>query len=430
MRISMKARHEMVEAVAGRYQRSGKGEKGAILDEFVATSGYSRWHASYLLRWWGRRVWVGDKKVLVVGAPRKKKKRRTRASLYDDRAIAVLVSVWKVMDYICGKRLAPVLGPMTDLLVRKGEIRCDGETSVKLSKMSAATIDRVLRAERKKYALKGRSRTKPGTLLKHQIPIRTFADWDDARAGFAEIDLVSHEGGCAVGDFCHTLDLTDIATTWTETAAVRNKSQERVFEALKKLRENLPFPLLGLDSDNGSEFINHNLDGYCREEEISFTRSRPARKNDNCFVEQKNWSVVRRAVGYARYDTDEQLNLLNELYHHLRLYTNFFMPSMKLVSKQRDGSRVKKHYDKAHTPFQRVMASRHVTRDRKRKLEIQYERLNPAALKRKIEHLQNRLYKTRSRLQRSPAEAKRLTSLATARSNGAWVDYTFSNQEK
>jgi len=418
----MKARREMVEAVARRYQQSRKAEKGAILDEFVATSGYCRWHASYVLRWWGRKIWVDDKKVLVVGAPRKKKEPRVRTPLYDERAIAVLKKVWKIMDYICGKRLAPVLGPMTDLLERAGEIRCDRETREKLSKMSAATIDRLLRPERKKHELKGRSRTKPGTLLKHQIPIRTFAEWDDAGPGFVEIDLVSHEGGCAAGEFCNTLDLTDIATTWTETAAVRNKSQERVFEALKKLRENLPFPLRGIDSDNGSEFINHELEGYCRKEKITFTRSRPARKNDNCFVEQKNWSVVRRAVGYARYDTDEQLKLLNQLYQHLRLYTNFFMPSMKLISKQRDGSRVKKRYDKAQTPCQRVMASRHVTRDRKRKLRIEYEGLNPAALKRQMEHLQNRLYKTPNQLQRSPAEAKRLKALELARRNGAWVE--------
>lgn len=422
MRISMKAKHEMVEAVAGRYQRSRKGEKGAILDEFVATSGYSRWQASYLLRWWGRKVWAGEKKVLAAGATRKKRcVRGVRARYYDAQVAAVLAKVWKIMDYICGKRLAPVLGPMTDLLERQGEIKCDRDTREKLSKMSAATIDRLLRPERKKYELKGRSRTKPGTLLKHQIPIRTFAEWDDARPGFVEIDLVSHEGGCAVGEFCHTLDVTDIATTWTETAAVRNKSQQRVFEALKKLRKNLPFPLLGLDSDNGSEFINHGLDDYCREEKLSFTRSRPARKNDNCFVEQKNWSVVRRAVGYARYDTDEQLELLNEIYRHLRLYTNFFMPSMKLVSKRRDGSRVTKRYDTAQTPFQRVMASRHISRTQKRKLKTEYESLNPAALKRSIENLQNRLYKTRNQIERSPAQAKRLEVLAAARSNGAWV---------
>ena len=422
MRISMKARREVIESVAARYQSSGKKEKGAILDEFEATTGYCRWHASYLLRWWGRKIWVGDKKALVVGASRKKKEPRVRTPLYDERAVAVLRKVWRIMDYICGKRLAPVLGEMTDLLERVGEIRCDRDTREKLSKMSAATIDRLLRPERKKHELKGRSRTKPGTLLKHEIPIRTFADWDDARPGFTEVDLVSHEGGCAAGDFCHTLDLTDVATTWTETAAVRNKSQERVFEALRRLRENLPFPLLGIDSDNGSEFINHNLEGYCKKEEITFTRSRAARKNDNCFVEQKNWSVVRRAVGYARYDTDEQLELLNELYRHLRLYTNFFMPSMKLISKERDGSQVKKHYDKAQTPFQRAIASRHVTRDRKRKLKIQYEGLNPAALKRSIEHLQNRLYKSRSQLQRSPLEAKRLKTLELGRRNGAWVE--------
>jgi hypothetical protein len=317
--------------------------------------------------------------------------------------------------------LAPVLPEMVTVLERYGELQVDSAIRQKLCAISAASIDRLLAAQRRRLNVRGRSGTKPGTLLKHQIPIRTFAEWDDARPGFAEIDLVSHEGGCAAGEFCHTLDLTDIATTWTETAAVRNKSQQRVFEALKKLRGNLPFPLLGLDSDNGSEFINHGLDDYCRAENLSFTRSRPLRKNDNCFVEQKNWSVVRRSVGYARYDTDEQLALLNELYTHLRLYTNFFMPSMKLISRQREGSRVRKRYDKALTPFQRVIASPYVGRAQKRNLNTQYESLNPAELKRSIERLQNRLYKTRNQIERSPAQAKRLEALAAARKNGAWV---------
>jgi hypothetical protein len=287
--------------------------------------------------------------------------------------------------------------------------------------MSAATIDRLLRPERKKYELKGRSRTKPGTLLKHQIPIRTFSEWNENKPGFVEIDLVSHDGGVAAGDFCQTLDVTDISTTWTETAAVRNKAQVHVFAALKQLRGNLPFSLLGIDSDNGSEFINAELERYCRKQEITFTRSRPYRKNDNCFVEQKNYSVVRRAVGYARYDTEEQLALLNQLYGYLRLYTNFFMPSMKLVSKERCGSQVKKRYDQAQTPYRRVMAAPEISEGKKRKLQMQYETLNPADLKRKIERLQSKLGKTISQLKRSPAYSRRVSSLVAARNAGAWV---------
>lgn len=232
---------------------------------------------------------------------------------------------------------------------------------------------------------------------------------------------MSHDGGVAAGDFCQTLDVTDISTTWTETAAVRNKAQVHVFAAVKQVRRRLPFDLLGIDSDNGSEFINAELERYCREQEITFTRSRPYRKNDNCFVEQKNYSVVRRSVGYARYDTEEQLALLNQLYGYLRLYTNFFMPSMKLVSKERCGSQVKKRHDQAQTPYRRVLLAPEISDKEKRKLQMQYETLNPAELKRQIERLQLKLGKTISQLKRSPAYERRISSLAAGRKAGAWI---------
>jgi hypothetical protein len=298
------------------------------------------------------------------------------------------------MDYICGKRLQPMLPELITVLERHNEFRCDRETRAKLIRISAASIDRLLKPERRKHELRGRSGTKPGTLLKKQIPIRTFAEWDEQCAGFVEIDLVGHDGGVVAGDYCQTLDLTDIATTWTETMAVRNKAQAWVFAALKKLRKNLPFPLLGIDSDNGSEFINKYLMDYCKEQKLSFTRSRPYRKNDNCFVEQKNYSVVRRAVGYQRYDTDTQLALLNELYATLRLYTNFFQPTMKLQAKERVGSKVIKRYDRAQTPYQRVLDAAGVSENAKQRLRAKYQVLNPAALKRKLMRLQDRLLKS------------------------------------
>src|SRR3990172_3294411 len=206
-----------------------------------------------------------------------------------------------------------------------------------------------------------------------------------------EIELVGHEGGDPRGDFIQTLDLTDVCTTWTETQAVRNKAQVWVFEAIKKIRGHLPFDLLGIDSDNGSEFINDHLFRYCKEERITFTRSRKYRKNDNCYVEQKNYSVVRRAVGYLRYDTDGELAMLNELYWHLRLYTNYFQPVMKLIEKTRTGSRVTKRYDKPQTPYQRLIQSPHVPDKNKDEMKRQYAKLNPAELKRQITRLQNRL---------------------------------------
>jgi hypothetical protein len=394
MRLKMKARQEVTAVTAGQYRGATKKEKRLLLDQFVSTTGYSRWYARLVLRQEGRRIQV-DKQTVVLAVRsggRRKVGKRTR--VYDEKVVKALLKLWRIMDYICGKRLQPILPELVTVLERHNEFRCDKETRAKLLRISAATIDRLLKPERRKHELRGRSGTKPGTLLKKQIPIRTFADWDEQQAGFAEIDLVGHDGGVAAGDYCQTLDLTDIATTWTETEAVRNKAQAWVFEALKNLRKNLPFPLLGLDSDNGSEFINQQLSAYCQREKLTFTRSRPYRKNDNCFVEQKNYSVVRRAVGYQRYDTEAQLQLLNELYAHLRLYTNFFQPTMKLLSKERVGSKVTKRYDRAQTPYQRVLAAPQIAKAKKDLLRLKYETLNPAALKRKITRLQERLLKT------------------------------------
>jgi len=249
----------------------------------------------------------------------------------------------------------------------------------------------MLAPTRKGYQLRARTQTKPGTLLKHQIPIRTFSDWDDLQPGFVEIDLVSHEGGNARGDYAFTLDATDVCTGWTETEAVRNKAEKWVFAGLQKAKARFPFDIMGIDSDNGSEFINNHLYRYCTQNKITFTRSRPYRKNDNCFVEQKNYSIVRRAVGYRRYDTPGELQALNELYAVLRLYTNFFQPSMKLIEKTRIGSKVCKKYDKAKTPYRRVLESGFIPDEAKEELEQLYVTLNPAKLNREVNRLQDRL---------------------------------------
>jgi hypothetical protein len=262
------------------------------------------------------------------------------------------------------------------ILEKYKEIELDKTVREKLSKISAATIDRVLALERKKRSLRQRTRTKPGTLLKHQIPIRTFCEWDEQRPGFVEIDLVGHEGGDPSGEYIQTLDMTDVCTGWTETQGVKNKARVWVFEAVKEIRKRLPFKLLGIDSDNGSEFINDHLYGYCEEEKITFTRARAYRKNDNCYVEQKNYSVVRRGVGYHRYDTPQQLRLLNQLYSRLRLYTNYFQPVMKLEEKIRVGSKVKKRYDQPRTPYHRVLESPMVEKEHK----IKMTRLSPSDL--------------------------------------------------
>ncbi len=305
MRLTMTERKKATTVVAVRYQKARKKEKGIILDEFTKLTGYGRRYASYVLRSHGRKVRIN--KSYVIQGDIRKTERRKKPKVYDGAVEEALKKIWYIMDCICGKRLAPILRDVVRRLERFHEIRISGDVRQKLNRISAASIDRLLAKERKKHQIKGRGNTKPGTLLKHQIPIRTFSDWNEQKPGFVEIDLVGHDGGDSHGDYAQTLDVTDICTTWTETEAVRNKAQIWVFDALKDIRQRIPFPLLGIDSDSGGEFINDHLFRYCQEEKITLTRSRPYRKNDSCFVEQKNYSIVRRAVGYLRHDTEEEL---------------------------------------------------------------------------------------------------------------------------
>jgi len=381
------------EQLAKRYQRARKREKKEILDSFIELTGYHRVYAAWLLRNWGRKVELrgeDGRRIILVG-DRDKKRKRKKPRKYGDEVRRVLKRIWMILDFPCGKRLAPYLKEIVRVLEREGELHLGEEVRSKLLCLSASTIDRLLAKERKKWQLKGRSTTKPGSLLKSKIPIRTFADWNEKKPGFLEIDLVGHEGGNPGGDYMQTLDATDIHTTWTETRGVKNKAQVWVFEALEEIIESMPFPILGIDSDNGGEFINAHLMRFCEENKITFTRSREHRKNDNCYVEQKNYSVVRKAVGYYRYDTEEELTVVNQLYQELRLYTNFFLPTMKLTEKVRIGSKVKKKYDTAKTPYQRVLQCPSIAEEAKKKLTAQYESLNPAQLKRTIIRFQNKL---------------------------------------
>lgn len=384
MALTMKEKTKVAKETSARYRKATKKQKKLILDEFVALCSYNRSYASLVLR-------NGQHNK---GGKQGADKRKSRPKTYGEDVLKPLKKIWAVYDCICGKRLVSVMTEAVSKLEKFSEIELDCKAREKLLMISAATIDRLLVDERKKFILKGKSLTKPGSLLKHQIPIRTFADWNENKPGFVEIDLVGHEGGNPSGEFCQTLDAVDIATTWTETIAVKNKAQKWVFEAIEEVRESLPFDLLGIDSDNGAEFINAHLYRYCIAEEITFTRGRSNKKNDGCYVEQKNWSVVRRNVGYLRYDTEEQLAILNRLYGYLRLYTNFFQPSMKLISKERTGAKVKKRYDTPKTPYQRVLESEFVSEKKKQELKKTYAKLNPAQLKRNIVQLQSELWES------------------------------------
>lgn len=388
MGLTMKEKKAITMEIAQRYQKARKKQKRIILDEFTALTGYNRAYASYLLSNHGKTVKTGKRTAIKADVRKKVKRYRER---HYESVKKPLTMIWQILGYPCGKRLKPILSEAVVKLKEFDEINIDRETEEKLLRISASTIDRLLKEERKKYELKSRSHTKPGTLLKNQIPIRTFSEWDEQRPGFLEIDLVGHEGGNPRGEFIQTLCSVDICTTWTEIDAIKNKAQRWVFEAIDEMRNRLPFPLLGLDSDNGAEFINDQLYRYCLSNGITFTRSRKYRKNDNCYVEQKNYSVVRKYVGYFRYDREEELQVLKELYRHLRLYINFFQPVMKQVSKVRIGSRVIKRYDTPKTPYQRVLEANNVSDAIKKELRRQYKELNPAELHRQIVRLQNKL---------------------------------------
>jgi len=366
-----------------RYSKAKKKDRGAILDEFVKTTGYHRKYAICVLR---------DKRQRA-----KRPIRRPRRVQYGAEEARGLLMLWDLFDGIYSKRLRAAMDVELPRLYTSGFLQVSPACYQKLLQISAATIDRLLLG-RRPQGHKARGFTKPGTLLKERIPIRTWADWNEHRPGFCEMDLVDHSGGRVIrgADHAWTLCFTDVHTGWTECVAVRNKAQVHVFAAIQDTRWRLPFPLLGIDSDNGSEFINDQLLRYCLQEEITFTRGRAGKRNDSAYVEQKNWSVVRRSVGYHRYDTPEQLNLLNRLYAVIHFYVNFFLPVAKLTEKARLGSKVKKSYDEPKTPYARVLDSPYVSEEHKALLRETYALLNLVQLRQQIDDLQNELLRSAS----------------------------------
>lgn len=378
--MSLKSKRELLEVVRSRYLKASKSEKQKMLDEFTSVTGYHRKHAIRVLK---NQVQVQN---------HLKRKTKTYQTIYRGEVVQMLEQIWEIYGQICSKRLQPFLPEAIKVLERCKEIELSNDTKERLFKISSASIDRCLRPVRIKTP-HGLSTTKPGSLLKNLIPVRTFTEWDQERPGFMEIDLVAHCGNTPEGQFLNTLTCTDISTGWTDVTALPYRSQEAVSTAIHRMRQRLPFALLGIDSDNGSEFINDLLYRYCLNEKITFTRSRPYQKNDQAHVEQKNWSVVRHTVGYDRWETEQELALLESIYDDLRLYINFFQPSFKLVAKERIGNRTIKRYDPSKTPYQRVLVRQDISLEAKARLINFYLHLNPAELRRSIDLKTAKLWK-------------------------------------
>jgi len=375
--LSRQAREDLFNKFRKEYQKASKNQKGDIINSLITSTGYSR---KAIIRSLNRRH-----------VKAKKKPARQRKSSYSGVMPALRI-IWASANFICGKRLQSILPLILNLLLRFGELQVSQQDQQLLLSMSSASMDRLLKTDRLKMQMKGRSTTKPGTLLKHKIPIRTFADWNEGIPGFLEADLVGFCGDTTAGEYINTLTMTDIATGWVALTCFMGRSERFCVQAIEALHASLPFPLLGFDSDNDSLFINGHLLRYCSKHCITFTRSRPRKSNDSCFVEQKNWDVVRKNLGYARLDTDRQLTLMRQVLPLLALYQNCFQPSVKLASKHRIGSKVTRKYLSPETPLKKLIANPSISSEVKNRLLEQMASLNPKKLLAEIQSLVRQLY--------------------------------------
>jgi len=363
-------RMEYLEAVVTRYRQGTKASKTRILDELCGVCGYNRKYVIWKLNRWAQKK---EAKVSRV---------RRRSRRYEGEIFRVVEKVWEAANYPWSVRLKEILrlwGPW----IRK-RYRLTPVQQESLLRMSPSTMDRYLRLRKDKIKRRLYGRTKPGSLLRHQIPVKCD-HWDVKQPGFLELDLVSHSGECGSGDFIYTLNLTDIASAWVENRAVMGKGEQGVQEALETISQVLPFKILGLDSDNGSEFINWHLKSYCDQEQIQFTRSRPYKKDDNAHIEQKNWTHVRKLIGWDRYDSQPALYSMNALYENeLRLWMNLFQPSVKRQGVVRKGSRKTKIYDKPQTPLDRLLSFDLPDQRKLLELKTLREKLDPFELSERI----------------------------------------------
>lgn len=399
--MTIMAKEELISATKPRYLKASKKEKGKILDEFCGNTEYNRKYAI---------------KILQAGYDHNRLRnsgRKPRKKIYTRETMMAVIKVWELLEFPCGQRLQPSLVPMIDALERCHELQVSAEIKNQLKKISAKTLDRRLEKERSIRRLKrNRGTTRHGSLLKSSIPIR-ITDWDTSEVGFMEIDTVAHNGGDPSGEFIYSLDLVEIFSGWSEQIAVLGKGERGIVTAISQIKQDIPFNILGLDSDSGGEFINWHLVKYCDQNKLFFTRSRPDRKNDNAYVEQKNNTHIRQWLGYGRYDTLKQLNLMNDLYRNeLRLFNNFFRPVMKIASKEKVNNSVcRKRYDIAKTPYQRLIESKQISKKQKQDLARIYLSLNPVELKKTIEQKIKKIKESQSKKLYVPTRGAKVTFL-------------------
>jgi hypothetical protein len=377
----MQEKKALTREISKRYQKAERKEKTEILNELVKTTGYNRKYVLHVLANWGKTaaVNIDGKTIKLTASQGKRRKGGGRKPKYTGGFVTALRKIWTFFSYRCGKILAPFMREQMGFLEKPFRLT-EKEKELLLS-ASPSTIDRLLKPDKKKLALKGKSGTKPGKLLKKQIPVRTYYADADKKPGFFEIDTVHHCGTSDSGEFCLTLTATDVYSGWVELRPTLNKAHKWVFEALLDIKSSLPFPLTGIDSDNGSEFINSALLKWCQDERVQFTRSRAYRKNDNCFVEQKNFTCVRNFVGYYRFCAAAERDALAGVYRSLCPLLNFFMPTIKLISKTRVGTKIKKVYDKnIISPYQRLLASPDLSAEAKTELSRRFALYDPVKL--------------------------------------------------
>ena len=379
--MNMHTRNQYLKEVRKEYLKSSKYHKNKILDEAEKRTNLER---KYLMK----------KLRPMSNLDRIETIKRARNVTYDGHVKEALARCWKIFDYPCGQRLKPLLETETDRLRQIKELVCSDTTASKLKVICPRTIDEKLKHTKEVERLKKKYHKKVHPLLYQKIPVRVFAEQDRGSVGNIQIDCIEHCGASASGEFVNTLSTTDIATGWWEGAGIMGRGKERTQQAISQARGRYPFLWKEVHSDNGTEFINWHLYNWCMDEKLDFSRSRPYKKNDNCLVEQKNWTHVKKFVGYLRYDTDAELLILNDLYRtELRLFKNFFQPVIKLISKERVGGRIVRKYDMAKTPYARVMELSETSEKTKQELRHIYESLNPALLKREIDRKLNLLYK-------------------------------------